>query len=839
MLGNAPLRVRLSNSLSGANLAGVAITAREIMADGSLRWVKRLTTDQNGEAVFDLEGLGKGRTYRLDAQPYEIKVRSGVIASPGRFDFKVGALPVTLKDRDSGNKLAGRKLVLWEKSSDGKTVWKNKGITNSSGVVRFDDLDLGKGKVYLIEARNPFGQDKSFYSMPVFAPGPVTFEIAAGDSSGLDRKAPEVGILAPANSGKVAAAGFQVRGWAKDKHGKIQQVNVTVSDPVAGEHQFKARMDENTGRWVAAIPGGVVTVNQSARVRVDAFDDKYNRRSDEISVQVIDDKRPPVITILSPTAGDLAPMGFLVTGTATDETGLTQVTGKLSTGQRGVVLEKALEVSENGHWALAIPPHLLQIGEQVTVTVEGKDDAGHPARAKRTYSVVGPAQGDRHLLSRITFGATPQLLEEIQRLGRQEFLRRQLHPEEIDDTAVESLVARIALNNTDDLRQRVIYRMLFSKRQLNEVMTWFWENHFNTFRGKGRLKWELMENQAFRANALGRFRDILEISATSAAMLKYLDNAYSRADAINENYARELMELHTVGLNGGGYTHRDIVEVARAFTGWRFDWSDPDSGRFVFDAKRHDEGEKVVLGHVLPAGRGIEDGQQVLDILASHPATARFICTKLARVFVSDKPSSATVARCATVFLNSDGDIRQVVGNLLSSDEFNATRTFHAKFKTPLEMITASVRALQPKVVGSRDLLWEMRNMSMDLFSQHMPTGWPEVAEKWVDSNQMMARFYFANHLAARLPKPEDKRITYLDLPNYFAGLGLETPEGVVGYLFQILTSGDYNQQEWDLAMAFLRKEDPRGFTLQDSDANRRLQQLTGFVLSLPATQLQ
>ena len=838
VLGNSPLRVRLTNELSSVKLAGVAITAREILADGSLRWAKRLVTDENGEAVFDLEGLGKGRKYRLDAQPYEIKVRTGGITAPGVFDFKVGALPVTLKDRNSGQPLSGRELVLWEKASDGGTVWKNKGVTNSAGMVRFDELGLGKGKVYLIEARDPFGKGRSIFSPPVFTPGAVTFEISANDPSGLDRKAPELVIVSPANSGKVAAAGFQVRGWARDKRGKVQRVRVTVNDPATGTHQFDAQIDGKSGNWLAEIPSQTVTIGKFVTIQVEVFDDRYNRLAKTIRVQVIDDRSPPEITLLSPTAGDLTPMGFLVTGTVADESNVAQVVGKLSTAQKGGILTKTLEVSGNGRWAFAIPPHLLDAGDRVTVLIEAKDDAGHLRQVKRTYSVIGVAQGDRHLLNRITFGATPELLKEIRLLGRQEFLRRQLHPEEIDDSAAESLVSKIALNNTDDLRQRVIYRMLFSQRQLNEVMTWFWENHFNTFRGKTALNWEVVENQAFRAYALGKFRDLLQISATSAAMVKYLDNIHSRKNAINENYARELMELHTVGINGG-YTHRDIVEVARAFTGWRIDWDNWAEGHFIFNAKQHDFDEKIVLGHVLPAGQGIEDGQQVLDILASHPSTARFICTKLAKVFVSDKPSAATISDCATVFLDSDGDIRQVVENLLTSEEFTSAQSFHAKFKTPIEYVATSVRALQPKQVGSRDLLWELRRMAMNLFSFPHPTGWPEVAEKWVDSNQMMARFYFANHLAARLQKPEDARITYANLPEYFSGLGLETAEGIVGYLFQILTAGDYTPMEWKTAMNFLKEGKTFGFSLQDTDANRRLQQLTGYVLALPQAQLQ
>lgn len=834
ILGNVPLEVRMVNALTGQPLAGIDITAREILSDGSLRWAKRLQTNNQGMVQFDLPGLGQGRLYRLDAKPYGVTVRTESISTTGQFEFKVGALQIKLVNRDTGKSLAGRELIFEEKFADGKTVGRIIGTTDASGIVHFDDPGLNTGKVFVIAAKNPFGQGKRIYSQPIFGPGAVTFAISSSDPSGLDRSLPELGITSPSDHGKVAALGFQVRGWASDKNGKIGSVKVTISDPVAGKHQVMAQLDTDSNKWLAEIPANTVTSGQTAKVVVEAFDDSYNRKTAEIQVQVIDDQDPPQLAILSPAGGNLSPMGFLVTGTVSDQTPIKQVAGILKASGSASILQQAIEVSANGRWAWAIPPGNLKAGEQATIRVEAEDEAGHIGHAEITLPVVSAGKDDRHFLNRITFGATPELLDQVRVVGRQEFLRRQLHPEAIDDSIVEQ---QIASSPEKDITEAMLVRMICSRRHLNEVMTWFWENHFNTSRDKTRENWEYEENESFRAHALGKFRDLLEISAKSPTMLRYLDNYLSSKQAINENYARELMELHTMGVDGG-YTHQDIVEVARAFTGWRIDWDRWQDGSFFFDSKRHDTDEKVVLGHVLPAGRGIEDGQQVLDILASHPSTAKFICTKLARVFVSDNPQTATVSDCASVFLASDGDIRQVVENLLTSNEFESDTSFHAKYKTPLEFVTSSTRALHAQL-GTRDLIWELGRLSMPLFFKTEPTGWPEIADKWIDSNQMMARFFFANHLAFRSFNPNDNRFTTLDLPGYFAGLGLETAEGIVGHLFSILASGDYTQQEWDMAYGLLTEGLPFGFSLQVQDANWRLQKLVGFVMALPETQLQ
>ena len=273
-----------------------------------------------------------------------------------------------------------------------------------------------------------------------------------------------------------------------------------------------------------------------------------------------------------------------------------------------------------------------------------------------------------------------------------------------DPRALEA--ARRVRAATTELQSAKIARAVSSERQLQEVMVDFWENHFSVFAGKGLTRFLIAdyERDAIRPHALGKFRDLLGGVAKSPAMLFYLDNWRSAADSshrtlvadrarrrapgarrpatprrsgLNENYGRELMELHTLGVDGG-YTQNDVIEVARAFTGWTIG---PRDGSFVFRPAIHDAGEKVVLGHRLAAGRGIEDGEEVLDILASSPATARFVARKLVVHFVSDSAPAALVERVAQTYMRTGGDIREMIRTIATSPELFSRAAYRAKVK--------------------------------------------------------------------------------------------------------------------------------------------------------------
>ncbi|HKO16943.1 MAG TPA: DUF1800 domain-containing protein [Gemmatimonadaceae bacterium] len=370
-----------------------------------------------------------------------------------------------------------------------------------------------------------------------------------------------------------------------------------------------------------------------------------------------------------------------------------------------------------------------------------------------------------------------------------------------DDPELRDL-ARKAQKIVGDVQSAKLARAVVSDRQLQEVMVDFWENHFSVYAGKGQTRLFLAsyDRDVIRPHALGKFRDLLEAVAKSPAMLFFLDNWESAADSahptlaaaarasrvtparggrrvflpgrgarrqpastarpasaaaarrpkgLNENYARELMELHTLGVDGG-YTQHDVIEVARALTGWSIDLR---SGSFVFRPQMHDAGEKVVLGHTLPAGRGIEDGEQVLDILARQPATARFITTKLVRRFVSDSAPPTLVDRCATTFAQTDGDIRETVRCIVTSQEFFSRSAYRAKVKTPFEVVASGLRAMGAGADTTARSAQIVARMGQPIFGRQTPDGWPDRGDAWMNTGAILNRINFGLALAAgRVP---------------------------------------------------------------------------------------
>jgi uncharacterized protein (DUF1800 family) len=443
-----------------------------------------------------------------------------------------------------------------------------------------------------------------------------------------------------------------------------------------------------------------------------------------------------------------------------------------------------------------------------------------------------------HALNRIGFGPRPGEVAKVREMGLQRYIDQQLHPEKIADASMDARLAglttigmssreiatrfeipllearrqrqqQVRQNGTEaqpppptpemqrrnnqtiiELSEHKLLRAIYSEKQLQEVLTDFWFNHFNVDARKGRDRFLLTEyeREAIRPHVLGKFRDLLEATAKSPAMLFYLDNWMSadpdgpHPDArgvgrprfgrpglgrraivmprpaqqnqqgnrqkrgLNENYARELMELHTLGVDGG-YTQKDVTEVARAFTGWTID-NPRQGGSYGFDARLHDPGEKIVLGHRIKADGGERDGEQVLDILARHPATARFIATKLVRRFVSDTPPPLLVERAAARFRETDGDLREVVRTIVTSPEFFSAEAYRAKVKTPFEFIVSAVRATGAEVEDAMPLVRALQQLGMPLYNCQPPTGYKDTADAWVNTGALVNRMNIALSLS-------------------------------------------------------------------------------------------
>jgi uncharacterized protein (DUF1800 family) len=399
-----------------------------------------------------------------------------------------------------------------------------------------------------------------------------------------------------------------------------------------------------------------------------------------------------------------------------------------------------------------------------------------------------------HLLSRLTFGARPGDAQRVASIGVDRWIDQQLHPETISDSAVSLALApllswnqpakdiasvaeaprRFALTPmtslTRDTAARAQLRMIglqlallpgdedffagkiihaqASERQLYEVIVDFWENHFSVYSGKmpSREALAVWDRDVLRPNALGKFRDLLGAVAHSPAMLFYLDNYLSSAGGLNENYGRELLELHTLGVDGG-YSQQDVVEVARAFTGWSIGHARNPSV-FEFHAAQHDPSAKAVLGHALRAGRGIEDGEEVLDILARHPSTARHIAFKLARRLVSDDPPPALVDRAAATFMRTDGDIAAVVRAIVTSPEFFSRAAFRAKVKTPFELVVSARRAIDAPADTTGATARQIAQLGQPMFGWATPEGWPDRGDAWMNFGEIYKRIRFGTDLA-------------------------------------------------------------------------------------------
>ena len=485
----------------------------------------------------------------------------------------------------------------------------------------------------------------------------------------------------------------------------------------------------------------------------------------------------------------------------------------------------------------------LQVGRQAkSGPIVGEHAGPHPD------DPTLPAPDPLHtLLSRACYGISQAAWDRGLALDYPGWLQEQLDPA-LDASHVEAEVAayfpRVGMNAAElladvqltsspqraatELRGAALHRQLSSPRQLFETLVEFWGDHFNiaTTATPESFYKVVDDRDVVRAHAFGRFRDMLHASARSLAMLYYLDNVSNRASGPNENYARELMELHTLGVDGG-YTEQDVAEVARCFTGWTVTGIAQGLPAFAFVASRHDNGAKTVLGTAIPAGGGIGDGNAVLDLLASHPSTANYIAAKLCRRFIGDAPQQTAIDAVASAFTTSDGDLPTVYTALFGSPEFIAS--YDRKIRRPVDYLLACVRATGASLgTGYQNSLQTRLNALGQLpFRWPTPDGYPDEFADWVNSGAMLNRWNFAFALVEnRLPG------LAVDMAGLLAGAN--TPALVVARLADRLLHRALSAADLQDLLVFAADGGSVDRVMSTSEANARGREIAGLLLSSP-----
>jgi hypothetical protein len=441
----------------------------------------------------------------------------------------------------------------------------------------------------------------------------------------------------------------------------------------------------------------------------------------------------------------------------------------------------------------AAPPARVTVAETQRAVVEARPQPPRPVTVVDAPSSEEALADARHVLNRFAFGPRPGELERVARMGSKRWLTEQLAgPEEsplleaalvphraafvppkqliedwLGEDWVESARSERELRremkphfaeHLDRLATAELTRDILSRRQVEAVMTDFWANHFNVFAGKGLVR--LFEGdyleRAIRPHALGKFSELLLATARHPAMLLYLDNAQNRKDGrarkgkprrgLNENYARELLELHTLGVEGG-YTQEDVQNVARILTGWSVVRVAEGGFDFVFRKEAHDRRKKVVLGEVFPAGQGEAEGRRLLELLARQPATARHLGRRLCERFVADAAPASCVDAASRAYMQSEGDISAVLRAISEDASFWSPLARGGKLKTPLELVASAARALGAQPDGSVDLSAVLDRMGAPLLQERVPTGYPDSEPEWASGGGMLARLKFASDL--------------------------------------------------------------------------------------------
>jgi uncharacterized protein (DUF1800 family) len=451
---------------------------------------------------------------------------------------------------------------------------------------------------------------------------------------------------------------------------------------------------------------------------------------------------------------------YTVRGAAPDATKVIHAIERLSYGPTPGEIDRVKRMGVEAYIQSQLNPDSIALPAQLTQKLDRLETLElSPVALASEYSIQNNRPNNRPNNNAQNNRRQDRQNRQNRQKERQERQPQQQTPERTPTEQEQQMARERERVPLQQAQQAHLLRSLNSPRQLEEVMVDFWYNHFNVSSDKGftRVWVGSYENSAIRPHALGKFRDLLAATARHPAMLFYLDNwrntdpnsskARGQFRGINENYARELMELHTLGVDGG-YNQKDVVELARILTGWGIDrtGNNGDSG-FYFDRDRHDNGTKVLLGQSI-AGSGEAEVEQALDILARHPSTAEHISYKLAQYFVADTPPDALVQTLKQRFIDTDGDIRQVLATLFESPEFWDEKSIDRKFKTPYQYVVSVLRAANAIDPDARRVLGEINNLGMPLYRCQTPDGYPNTQDRWLNSDATLRRLSLATTIA-------------------------------------------------------------------------------------------
>ncbi len=568
------------------------------------------------------------------------------------------------------------------------------------------------------------------------------------------------------------------------------------------------------------------------------------------------------LTAVGNAAGQVANTGGTLFGAVMDSSVYDIVNVVVSPSDRTTTVDVG---PETGQFAVRLFEEDFAQGAEVTVTLTGgSSSVAEVASAPVNYTVTGvaPTDGATQALSRMAFGPTPALYARIRGIGFEAYVEEQLSPATVDDRGFESTQPQRLLkpntrNGGEMLRSIMAYeisRAAFSQKQLQEVMGQFWMNHFHAVtKDTDMFQQNIDDREFFRQNALGNFEDMLLYSARSPLMSQYLDNDQNRRGRINENYGREIMELSTVGVDAG-YGPEDVIAVSRIFTGWAYRRTNPNAEgvaseyEFEFFPDRHDVDDKTIpfLGITID-GRsgeeGVQEGEELVSILAQHPMTRTRICGKIVRLLVADNPPANLTQACAAAWESTGGEIAPMLRAILLDPTYRQNVEYQrSKGKTPVEYAISSIRAFGATPSGSTEQVERFyrgfnqvfEDAGMDPVRFPLPTGLPEVATAWNNSASMIAAYRKMTEIT------RDPDRYGLDLMDGINDAGLESAEEVASYMLTVATADRFSEEEFDAVLEALKGSDgifePR---TPGNDETRALRRAMGMIVVTPSFQLQ